>query len=37
MNIRLIRHATLVVQMDGRTLLVDPMLSGKGKLEPPSP
>jgi L-ascorbate metabolism protein UlaG (beta-lactamase superfamily) len=30
MNIWLVRHATLIVQMDGSSLLVDPMLSKKG-------
>ncbi len=32
MNIKLIRHATLLVKVKNRTLLVDPMLSGKGEI-----
>jgi L-ascorbate metabolism protein UlaG (beta-lactamase superfamily) len=30
MKIRLVRHATLVVQLDSRTLLIDPMLGPEG-------
>ena len=43
MNIRLVRHATLVIQLDGRTLLIDPMLEkGVGEfrsflIEKPEP
>ena len=47
MEIRLIRHATLVVRLGGRTLLVDPMLTRRGPCprsrtpptisEPPDP
>jgi len=32
MNILLVRHATLVVQLDGRTLLIDPMLGDVGEF-----
>ncbi len=32
MNIQLVRHATLVIQMDGRTLLIDPMLGDVGEF-----
>ena len=32
--IQLIRHATLVLQLDGKLLLVDPMLSSKDQLDP---
>ena len=34
MEIRLIRHATWVVRLGGRTLLVDPMLSPPGAMPP---
>lgn len=33
-NIRLLRHATLVVQFNKRKIVVDPMLSAKGELDP---
>ncbi|MGC3945166.1 MAG: MBL fold metallo-hydrolase [Chryseolinea sp.] len=32
--IQLIRHATLIIQLDNRRLLVDPMLSAKEQLDP---
>jgi len=32
MRIRLVRHATFVVQLDGRTLLIDPMLGDVGEF-----
>ncbi len=34
MEIRLVRHATLVVRLGGKTLLVDPMLSPPGAMPP---
>ena len=34
MDFQLIRHATLKIQYNGHTILVDPMLSTKGSLEP---
>ena len=34
MRIRLIRHATLVVECDGKRILVDPMLSDAGAMPP---
>lgn len=34
MQIRLIRHATLVIELFGRRILVDPMLSDAGVMEP---
>ena len=34
MDIRLVRHATLVVRLGGKTLLVDPMLSPPGAMPP---
>lgn len=34
MQIRLIRHATLLIEMAGRRILVDPMLSEVGAMEP---
>jgi L-ascorbate metabolism protein UlaG (beta-lactamase superfamily) len=34
LKIRLLRHATLVVEIDGKKILVDPMLSAKDKLDP---
>ena len=34
MEIQLLRHATLIVTFAGRRLLVDPMLSPEGSLEP---
>lgn len=37
MQIRLIRHATLVVDLAGRRLLVDPMLSPEGAMDPVKP
>ncbi|WP_335998713.1 MBL fold metallo-hydrolase [Halorientalis halophila] len=33
-SIRLLRHATLLVELDGTTLLVDPMLSSPGEIPP---
>ncbi len=32
MNLRLIRHATLLLKVKGKTLLVDPMLAAKGEI-----
>src|SRR5215212_4062768 len=32
MNIQLVRHATLVIKLDGRTLLIDPMLGDVGEF-----
>lgn len=32
--LRLLRHATLLVRLDGRTLLVDPMLGAAGSADP---
>ena len=32
MNNHLVRHATLVIQLGGRTLLIDPMLGDVGEL-----
>lgn len=37
MRIHFLRHATLVVFLNGRTLLVDPMLSPAGTMEPVKP
>jgi len=34
MNIRLLRHATLVIEINDKKLLIDPMLSPKGGLDP---
>lgn len=34
MQIRLIRHATLLIEIAGRRLLVDPMLSNVGAMDP---
>ncbi|QIN80560.1 MBL fold metallo-hydrolase [Rubrobacter marinus] len=34
MEIRLVRHATLIVRLDGKALLVDPMLSPPGAMPP---
>jgi L-ascorbate metabolism protein UlaG (beta-lactamase superfamily) len=34
LEIQLLRHATLLIRLAGRTLLVDPMLSAKGSLDP---
>lgn len=34
MNLQLIRHATLLLKIDNKTLLIDPMLSPRGVLEP---
>src|SRR5262249_12119840 len=34
MHIRLLRHATLVVNLHGLNLLVDPMLSRAGTMDP---
>jgi len=34
MNIRLLRHATLVIEMNHKKLLIDPMLSSKDGLDP---
>jgi len=34
MNIQLLRHATLVLTFAGRTLMVDPMLSPTGAMDP---
>ncbi len=34
MEVQLLRHATLLVRLAGHTLLVDPMLSAKGSLDP---
>lgn len=34
MEIHLVRHATLLVSMDGKTLLIDPMLSQPGAMPP---
>lgn len=34
MNLRLLRHATLVLKYGGHTLLVDPMLSAKDAMDP---
>ena len=34
MEIRLVRHATLIVSLGGKTLLVDPMLSPPGAMPP---
>ena len=33
MEIQAIRHATLLIKINGKTLLVDPMLSPKGTLD----
>jgi len=33
-TIRLLRHATLLIEINGKTILVDPMLSPKDKLDP---
>ena len=32
--VQLLRHATLLLQLDGKRLLVDPMLSAKAQLDP---
>ncbi|MDF2984807.1 MAG: hypothetical protein K0R50_317 [Eubacterium sp.] len=34
MNLQLIRHATLLLSINKKTILIDPMLSPKGALEP---
>jgi L-ascorbate metabolism protein UlaG (beta-lactamase superfamily) len=34
MQIRLVRHATLLIDMGGRRILVDPMLSDEGAMDP---
>ena len=34
MDIRLVRHATLIVRLSGKTLLVDPMLGPPGAMPP---
>src|SRR5579875_3870752 len=34
MDIRLLRHATLLMQLDGFTVLVDPMFSAARSMEP---
>ena len=34
LNVRLLRHATLVIEINRKRILVDPMLSQKGKLDP---
>ncbi|MBZ5534578.1 MAG: MBL fold metallo-hydrolase [Acidobacteriia bacterium] len=34
MEIELLRHATLILRMAGRTILVDPMLSAAGAMDP---
>lgn len=34
LKIRLLRHATLIIEMNGKRILVDPMLSPKDKLDP---
>jgi L-ascorbate metabolism protein UlaG (beta-lactamase superfamily) len=34
MKIRLLRHATLIIEINDKKLLIDPMLSAKGSLEP---
>ena len=34
MEVRLVRHATLVVRLSGKTLLVDPMLSPQDMMPP---
>jgi len=34
MKLRLLRHATLVVEVAGKRILVDPMLSKKGAMDP---
>lgn len=33
-KIRLLRHATLIIEINNKKLLIDPMLSEKGSLEP---
>src|SRR4030095_6299098 len=33
-KIRLIRHATLIIEINGKKILVDPMLSNKDGLDP---
>jgi L-ascorbate metabolism protein UlaG (beta-lactamase superfamily) len=33
-EVRLLRHATLVIQIGGKKILIDPMLSGKGAMDP---
>jgi len=33
-HIRLLRHATLILQLNGKKFLVDPMLSAKGEMDP---
>jgi len=37
MNLQLVRHATLVLQMNGLRIAVDPMLSPAGALDPTAP
>ena len=32
--IRLLRHATLIIQLNGKKILIDPMLSAKDEMEP---
>jgi L-ascorbate metabolism protein UlaG (beta-lactamase superfamily) len=34
LKIKLLRHATLIIEIYGKRILVDPMLSPKGKLDP---
>lgn len=34
LKIRLLRHATLIIEINGKRILVDPMLSPKDKLDP---
>lgn len=34
MQMRLVRHATLVIDLNGHRILVDPMLSAEGAMEP---
>lgn len=33
-NIRLVRHATLIIEINGKKILLDPMLSEKNEMEP---
>ena len=33
MKIQLIRHATMLIEINGRSILVDPMLSEAGKMQ----
>lgn len=37
MHVQLIRHATLVVDIGGRRILVDPMLGAEGTMDPVTP